>query len=72
MNKEIKIFILLLGLFLFFYFMPMQSVLFTGAILSGVKLLHEYARDHILTCLLPAFFIAGAISVFIKKDFVYH
>ncbi len=70
MNKEIKIFILLLGLFLFFYFMPMQSVLFTGAILSGVKLLHEYARDHILTCLLPAFFIAGAISVFIKKDFV--
>ncbi|MDZ7798688.1 MAG: permease [Patescibacteria group bacterium] len=70
MNKEIKIFILLLGLFLLFYFMPMESAFFTGAILSGFKLLNEYAREHVLTCLLPAFFIAGAISVFVKKDFI--
>jgi uncharacterized membrane protein YraQ (UPF0718 family) len=70
MNKEIKTFILLAGLFLLFYFMPMQSALFTGAILSGFKLLNEYARQHVLTCLLPAFFIAGAISVFVKKDFI--
>lgn len=70
MQKEIKIFILLLGLFLLFYFMPMESTFFTGAILSGFKLLNEYAREHVLTCLVPAFFIAGAISVFVKKDFV--
>lgn len=70
MKKEIKIFIFLVGLFLFFYFMPMQSALFTGAILSGFKLLNEYARQHVLTCLVPAFFIAGAISVFVKKDFI--
>lgn len=70
MNKEIKIFILLIGLFLLFYFMPMESAFFTGAILSGFKLLNEYAREHVLTCLVPAFFIAGAISVFVKKDFV--
>ncbi len=70
MNKEIKIFILLAGLFLLFYFMPMESAFFTGAILSGFKLLNEYAREHVLTCLVPAFFIAGAISVFVKKDFV--
>ena len=70
MKKEINIFILLVGLFLFFYFMPMGSALFTGAILSGFKLLNEYARQHVLTCLVPAFFIAGAISVFVKKDFV--
>ncbi len=69
-NKEIKIFILLFGLFLLFYFMPMESTFFTEAILSGFKLLNEYAREHVLTCLLPAFFIAGAISVFVKKDFV--
>lgn len=69
-KKEIKIFILLLGLFLLFYFMPMESGLFTGAILSGFKMLHEYAQDHVLTCLVPAFFIAGAIAVFVKKDFV--
>lgn len=70
MKKELNIFILIVGLFLFFYFMPMQSALFTSAILSGFKLLNEYAREHVLTCLLPAFFIAGAISVFIKKDFI--
>jgi len=70
MKKEINIFILLVGLFLLFYFMPMESALFTGAILSGFKLLNEYARQHVLTCLVPAFFIAGAISVFVKKDFV--
>lgn len=70
MKKELNIFILLVGLFLFFYFMPMGSALFTGAILSGFKLLNEYAREHVLTCLVPAFFIAGAISVFIKKDFI--
>ncbi len=69
-NKEFKILALLIGLFLLFYFMPMESVFFTGAILSGFKLLNEYAREHVLTCLLPAFFIAGAISVFIKKDFI--
>lgn len=61
---------LLLSLFLLFYFMPLESVLFTGAIFSGLKLLNEYARQHVLTCLVPAFFIAGAISVFVKKDFV--
>lgn len=70
MNKERNIFIFLVGLFLLFYFMPMESALFTGAILSGFKLLNEYARQHVLTCLVPAFFIAGAISVFVKKDFV--
>jgi len=67
-KKEINIFIFLAGLFLLFYFMPMDSVLFTGAILSGFKLLNEYARQHVLTCLVPAFFIAGAISVLVKKD----
>ncbi len=68
MKKELKIFTLLLGLFLFFFFMPMESTLFTGAILSGFELLNEYARQHVLTCLVPAFFIAGAIGVFIKKE----
>lgn len=70
MKKEKNIFALLVGLFLVFYFMPMNSDLFMGAILSGFKLLHEYSREHVLTCLVPAFFIAGAIAVFVKKDFV--
>lgn len=70
MKKEINALLFLVGLFLFFYFMPIDSALFTGAILSGFKLLHEYARQHVLTCLVPAFFIAGAIAVFVKKDFI--
>jgi uncharacterized membrane protein YraQ (UPF0718 family) len=69
-KRELNIFLLLLFLFLLFYFMPMESGLFTEAILSGFKLLHEYAREHVLTCLLPAFFIAGAISVFVRKDYI--
>ena len=69
-NKEIKIFVLLAGLFILFYFLPLDSVIFTSAIISGFILLHEYAREHVLTCLVPAFFIAGAISVFVKKDFI--
>lgn len=68
--KERNIFLLILGLFLGFYFMPTESELFNSAILSGFKLLQEYARQHVLTCLVPAFFIAGAIAVFIKKDAV--
>lgn len=70
MKKEIPFFIFLLTLFLLFYFLPIESALFADAIFSGFLLLHEYAREHVLTCLLPAFFIAGAISVFVKKDFV--
>lgn len=81
MSKEHKIFFSIAGLFLFFYFMPIESIPLAslnnehlaglaGAIISGFKLLNEYARDHVLSCLVPAFFIAGAISVFIKKDFV--
>jgi uncharacterized membrane protein YraQ (UPF0718 family) len=31
---------------------------------------HEYARQHVLLCLVPAFFIAGAISVFISQQAV--
>lgn len=70
MKKELKIFTLLLGLFLLFYFMPLSSPLFIKAILSGFEFLNEYARKHVLTCLIPAFFIAGAISVFVKKDYI--
>ncbi len=71
MKKELNIFLLLTGLFLIFYFMPIESTFFTTAILSGFKFLNEYARQHVLTCLIPAFFIAGAISVFVKKDFIF-
>jgi len=68
--QEKNIFILILALFLAFYLMPTGTQWFDIATLSGVSLLHEYATEHVLTCLIPAFFIAGAIAAFIKKDAV--
>ena len=70
MKKELKTFTLLIGLFLLFYFMPINAKWFTDATFSGLQLLNDYARQHVLTCLVPAFFIAGAIGVFIKKDLI--
>ena len=66
--KDRNIFILIAGTFLAFYFMPTGNNIFNTAIISGFTLLGEYAREHVLTCLVPAFFIAGAIAVFIKKE----
>lgn len=51
-----------------FYFIPQNSEWFNNSVLSGINLLGEYAKQHVLTCLIPALFIAGAISVFIKKE----
>jgi len=66
--KDRNTFLLILTVFLAFYFMPTESKVFNEAILSGFSLLHEYATQHVLTCLVPAFFIAGAISVFVRKE----
>ncbi|RZN50559.1 permease [archaeon] len=40
------------------------------ALESGISELIEYLSAHTLTCLVPAFFIAGAIAVFISKQAV--
>ncbi len=58
---------MLAGLFLIFYFLPLANDGFVRALLSGFALLNEYARQHVLTCLVPAFFIAGAIAVFVRQ-----
>jgi uncharacterized membrane protein YraQ (UPF0718 family) len=68
LNGEVKKFLWLLIAFLVFYFLPVNSEPVMKTFASGLALLHEYARKHVLTCLLPAFFIAGAIAVFVKKD----
>jgi len=68
--NEKNTFIMVVVLFLAFYFMPVGSQWLDNALLSGFALLHEYATQHVLTCLVPAFFIAGAIAVFVKKQAV--
>ncbi len=57
----------MLGFFLFAYFLPVGWNRFDNAVFEALFLLREYAREHVLTCLLPAFFIAGAISVFLSQ-----
>ncbi len=56
--------------FLGIYLMPAGSETFKQAILGGVYMLNDYAQKHVLTCLVPAFFIAGGIAVFVKKEVV--
>ncbi|MCG3120411.1 MAG: hypothetical protein ALAOOOJD_03097 [bacterium] len=66
--EEWKKFIWLIAAFLAFYFLPITSAGATRAFAGGLALLQEYARKHVLTCLVPAFFIAGGIAVYVKKD----
>jgi uncharacterized membrane protein YraQ (UPF0718 family) len=68
--KDWKIFLLFLGIFLVAFWLPVGSIRFQNGLIEGFILLKEYARDHVLLCLVPAFFIAGALSVFISKSSV--
>ncbi|ABO49100.1 permease [Desulforamulus reducens MI-1] len=65
--KERNIFLLMAGVFLAAYYIPLENPRVTGAILEAFYMLQDYAQKHVLTCLVPAFFIAGAISVFVSQ-----
>ncbi len=58
---------LIAGVFLACYFLPAGNRRFDGSIIEALQLAKWYAREHVLLCLVPAFFIAGAISVFVRK-----
>lgn len=81
MNREWKIFAAFLSIFLFAYFVPLATPQFdaqadplaakiTGAIVEAFLLLQWYARHHTLACVVPALFIAGAITTFLSKESV--
>ena len=44
-------------IFLAFFYLPVGNAKFEGALLEAVYLTSDYAREHVLLCLLPAFFI---------------
>ncbi len=69
-KKEIKIFIWLLGFFLLAYFMPVETDRFKNAVFEALELTKWYAQEHVLLCLVPAFFIAGVIAVFVSQGSV--
>jgi len=58
------------AVFLIFYFLPVESGRVQSSILEALYLTGWYAREHVILCLIPAFFIAGAIAVFIRRDSV--
>ncbi len=50
--------------------MPMEADRFRGGVMEGLALVQWYAREHVILCLVPAFFIAGAVSVFVRRESV--
>ena len=65
--KEWKKFIIILSFFVGFFLIPFKNPVISNAVLEAFYMLQEYAREHILLCLVPAFFIAGAIANFISQ-----
>jgi uncharacterized protein len=58
------------GAFLILYFVPFTNARISGSIQEAFLMVAEYARDHVLLCLVPALFIAGAITVFLNQQAV--
>ena len=66
-KEELKKLTLIVVVFLGCFYLPIGSERFRNAILESLHLAKWYAREHVLLCLVPAFFIAGAIAVFISQ-----
>ena len=58
------------AVFLTAYFVPFDSIRVSRAIQEAFLMLSDYARQHVLLCLVPAMFIAGAITVFLNQQAV--
>jgi uncharacterized membrane protein YraQ (UPF0718 family) len=65
--KDWKKFAWLLGIFLVAYYLPLGNPKVTRALLESFRLLQWYAVNHTLACVVPAMFIAGAISTFLSQ-----
>ncbi|MCP4262492.1 MAG: hypothetical protein GY774_34055 [Planctomycetes bacterium] len=67
LKADWKKFTIIIAVFLACYYLPVGSVRFDNAITESLHLVKWYAREHVLLCLIPAFFIAGAISIFVSQ-----
>jgi uncharacterized membrane protein YraQ (UPF0718 family) len=65
--KERTKLLLIVGVFLAAFYIPWSHPIIRQSGLEAFMMLQEYAREHVLTCLIPAFFIAGAIAVFVSQ-----
>jgi uncharacterized membrane protein YraQ (UPF0718 family) len=62
--------LIVVSVFAVCWFLPTESERFWGALQESLSLVKWYAQEHVLLCLIPAFFIAGAISVFVSQGAV--
>jgi len=65
--KDLKKLYWLIGIFIVMYFLPLGNPKITNAIFEAFKLLQWYVINHTLACVVPAMFIAGAISTFLSQ-----
>lgn len=81
MKRELKILLIFLAIFLAAYFVPLATPRFSAdanpagakvvrALVEALVMLQWYARNHTLACVVPALFIAGAITTFLSKESV--
>ncbi|HMA68370.1 MAG TPA: permease [Candidatus Mcinerneyibacterium sp.] len=70
MKKKIRKLLIFVAVFLSAYFIPFKNTGIQESIIEGFRMVQEYAREHVLLCLIPAFFIAGAIANFISQESV--
>ncbi len=69
-TTEIKTAFWLIAILVVLYFLPVGTPRFDGAVNESLELARWYAREHVILCLIPAFFIAGAIRAFISQNSV--
>jgi len=68
--SELQKLLWIVVVFIIAYFLPVDHPRVQSALVESFSMLHDYARQHVLLCLVPAFFIAGAVSVFIRQQSV--
>ena len=66
-KKEFKILGWIIVVFLVVFYLPVANPVFNTAVDAALDLSKWYAREHVILCLLPAFLIAGVISVFVSQ-----
>ena len=66
-KSEWKPLLIITFVFLGTFYLPLGIPRFDNALIESLHLVKWYAQEHVLTCLIPAFFIAGAIAVFVSQ-----
>ncbi|MFC1844765.1 permease [Thermodesulfobacteriota bacterium] len=66
-KREWKPLLWIVSIFIACYYLPIGNSRFDNAVMESLHLVKWYAQEHVLLCLIPAFFIAGAIAVFVSQ-----